>query len=126
MQTLLTLEALSLQVQSLSEEHVNRAPFTGILTRLDEPSTRAPSGSEGHLVLMHQEAAQRALSSLLGMGVNCTADLKGHAKQSKIGVITGATIEGCDLVISGFLYEKDFPDEIAAIRAEKDRLGMSY
>ena len=123
---MLVLDALSLQVPLLSEEHVNRAPFTGILTRIDEPSTRPPNGSDGHLVLMPYAAAEKALPSLLGMGVNTADNLRGHAKQAKIGVITAASIDGQDLVISGHLYEKDFPDEVEAIRAEKDRLGMSY
>lgn len=122
---LVTLEALSLQLPVVGAT-VNRAPFTGILTRLDEPSTRPPNGSEGHLVLMPSDVAAQALASLLGMGVNTTDDFRGHAKQSKIGVITDARIDGQDLVISGILYDKDFPEEVAAIRADKERLGMSY
>ena len=121
------LEALSLRIPTvLSEEQVNRAPFTGILTRVDEPSTRPPNGSEGHCVLMPRAAAERALPSLLGMGVNSATNLREHAKKMKIGIITDASIDGNDLVVSGILYEKDFPDEVDAIRAEKDALGMSY
>ena len=123
---MVVLEALSLQMPVLSEGDVNRAPFTGILTRINEPSTRPPNGSDGHCVLMPQAAAEKALPSLLGMGVNSAANLREHAKRLKIGIITNASIDGNDLIISGLLYDKDFPDEIQAIRDEKDHLGMSY
>ncbi|MGB6133443.1 MAG: hypothetical protein WBG54_16810, partial [Acidobacteriaceae bacterium] len=31
--------------------HPNRMPFSGVLTLVDEPSTRPPSGARGHRVV---------------------------------------------------------------------------
>jgi hypothetical protein len=50
----------------------------------------------------------------------------GHDAQAKIGVITGATIEGSDLRIEGFVYAADFPEEAAFIKANKNNLGFSF
>jgi len=110
--------------------HPNRAPFTGILTLLDVPSTKAPGGSAGHLVLIREVDAKRMLPSLIGMGVNYRDDAKGHDQARKIGVITEAKIVDIDgtaaIAVAGLLYEADFPDEVAGIRANKHELGMSF
>ena len=52
--------------------HPNRIPFEGVLTVVDEASTRAPSGARGHRVILARAAALEALPSLLGMAVGCT------------------------------------------------------
>jgi len=37
--------------------HPNRAAFEGVLTIVDMPSQRAPSGAKGHLVVLTKRAA---------------------------------------------------------------------
>ena len=50
--------------------HPNRAAFSGVLTMVDVPSQRAPSGAKGHLVVLTKRAAEAALPSLLGMALD--------------------------------------------------------
>jgi hypothetical protein len=121
----IVLEAMSLEVPEV-EDHPNRAPFKGVLTYLDQASDHPPGGSGGKRVIMTKASAEKALPSLLGMGVDLTENLDGHDAQKKIGVITGADIEENAIVIAGFLYEADFPEEVRRIQASKARLGWSY
>lgn len=107
-------------------EHPNRVPFSGVLTRVDAPSDRAPSGAAGHRVILPRGVAERALASLLGMAVGYTPGLRGHDARRKIGVITRAEISGDRLEVSGYLFGKDFPEVLREMRARSDRLGMSY
>lgn len=122
---LANLEAMSLAVPA-TPGHVNKRPFSGILTRIDEASDGPPGGSGGRLVLVTKACAEKALSTLLGMGIDCRADFNDHKASHKIGVITDANIEGNAIVIAGHFFEKDFPDEMAKIDAQKSRLGFSY
>ena len=120
------LDALALDLPVLAEEHPNKAPFRGVLTRIDEPSTRPPNGSQGHRVLIPRAVAELALASLAGMPIDCSLNLKDHDKKNVIGVIEGGRIEGKDLVVEGYLLEKNYPDEVAEIRSKRSQLGMSY
>lgn len=72
--------------------HPNRAPFRGVLTLVDTPSDRSPSGANGHRVLLTRTACERALPSLLGMGLDYAPALDSHDAQRKIGIITEANI----------------------------------
>jgi hypothetical protein len=121
----LVLQAMSLNI-SLGDGHPNKMPFSGVLTRIDEPSDRPPEGSGGRLITISAEAAEKALQSLLGMAVDYEPNLDGHDPQAKIGVITAATIEGNAIVIEGFIYAADFPEAAAEIKASQDLLGFSY
>lgn len=118
-------QAASLDMPNV-EDHPNRMPFKGVLVKVDEPSDAPPGGSGGHLTYIPSAVAEAALESLLGMGVDFTADFSGHNTRQKIGLITEATVEGDSLHIEGFLYAKDFPAECERIRTEKDKLGFSY
>lgn len=120
-----TLQAMALDVPEVAD-HPNRMPFSGILVRLDEPSDKAPHGSNGSRTLISKEVAEAALPSLLGMAIDFKPDLGGHDSKSKIGVITEAWIDGNAIWIAGFLYAHDFPEECARIKREKDALGFSY
>jgi len=97
-----------------------------VLTRLDAPSDRAPSGAAGHRVLLTRAAAERALASLLGMAVDYAPGLRGHDVRRKIGIITRAEIVGDRLEVAGHFFGKDFPDILREIRAQREHLGMSY
>ncbi|HSE49734.1 MAG TPA: hypothetical protein VLA96_11045 [Terriglobales bacterium] len=132
--------------------HPNRLPFRGVLTLVDSPSERAPAGARGHRVLLTREAAERALPSLLGMGLDFTPSLDGHDARRKVGVITSAEIVELSsahgprpsaateldgrrpktddrrlaLEVAGYLFAKDFPDVVRELRAAGQSLGMSY
>lgn len=121
----LHLEAMALAIPD-SSKHPNRVPFSGVLTVLDTPSDRAPSGAAGHRVVMPSRVAEAALPSLLGMAVDYAPGLRGHDVRRKIGVITSAEVRGRKLEISGYLFGKDFPDVVRELRARRERLGMSY
>jgi hypothetical protein len=101
-------------------------PFSGVLTLLDVPSNKAPHGSQGKRVIMTTAAATKALPSLLGMAVNYLESQDGHSVNAKVGLITGAVIEGKAIKIDGFIYARDHPQAAAKIRANKRRLGFSY
>src|ERR1017187_7194982 len=108
---------------AVSEMHPNRMQLRGVLCRLDEASTKAPNGSDGHRILVPSDTAKRRLSSLLNMGLNYAQTLDGHAQKRKVGVIDKAWIDGKDLRIEAIIWKHDFPE------AEKDLkqkgLGMS-
>jgi len=111
--------------------HPNRLPFEGCLTLLDVASDRAPSGARGHRVVLTREAAETALPSLLGMAVDYKAGWDGHDARQKCGIITAAHIEGKRLLVSGFLFARDYPEfgkEFGGVQAAgvTDSMGMSY
>lgn len=109
------------------EEHPNRVAFEGVLTVVDEPSTRAPSGARGHRVVLTRAAALAALPSLLGMAVDFTPAWDGHDARRKCGVITEADVVGRQLKVSGYLFAKDFPEVMRYLRRSEPReMGMSY
>ncbi len=120
-----TLEAMAIEVPKVPD-HPNRVPFSGILTRLDEPSDRAPNGTNGKRVVLPKAAAEKALPSLLGMAVDMTDEFDGHNVKKKIGLITEATIDGDAIRIKGFFYAADFPTEVKDIQAYREQLGFSF
>ncbi len=109
--------------------HPNRLPFEGVLTLVDVPSDKAPSGSRGHRVILTRQAAEAALPSLLGMAVGYKAGWDGHDARQKCGIITAAELEGNRMVVSGFLFARDFPEvgpELEKFLAQDGAMGMSY
>ena len=121
----ISFEAMALEVPPV-DDHPNRMPFRGVLTRIDQPSDAPPGGASGKRTLIPHSVAEAALPSLLGMAIDYTDDFDGHDRQQKIGLITEAQIVGDGLEIAGFFYAKDFPAQCERIRAEKDALGFSY
>jgi hypothetical protein len=105
--------------------HPNRLPFEGVLTLVDVPSDKAPSGSRGHRVVMTREAADAALPSLLGMAVDYKAGWDGHDARQKCGIITSAEIDGRKLTVAGYLFARDFPEMEGKIQTD-GLMGMSY
>jgi hypothetical protein len=105
--------------------HPNRLPFEGILTLVDVPSDKAPSGARGHRVVLTREAAEAALPSLLGMAVDYKAGWDGHDARQKCGIITAAQVEGNRLGVAGYLFARDFPEMEQRVRVE-GAMGMSY
>lgn len=103
--------------------HPNRAAFRGVLTTVDVPSQRAPSGAKGHLVVLTKQAAEAALPSLLGMALDYSPALDRHDVRRKVGVITRAEIVGRSLELGGYLYARDCPEIVKEI--EKSRRGAT-
>lgn len=89
---------MNIELQSMAIDlppvggHPNRLAFCGVLTLLDSPSDRPPSGARGHRVLLTREAGEAALPSLLGMGLDYAAGLDRHEPRRKVGIITEAEI----------------------------------
>src|ERR1700733_7090862 len=109
--------------------HPNRLPFEGVLTLVDVASDKAPSGAKGHRVVLTRAAAEAALPSLLGMAVDYKAGWDGHDARQKCGIITAAHIEGKRLLVSGFLFARDYPEfgkEFGGVNAAAGSDGMSY
>ena len=121
----MNLDALAIEMPRVAA-HPNRVPFTGVLTTLDSPSDRPPAGSRGHRVLLTKSAAEQALPSLIGMALDYTPAFDGHDSRRKAGIITSADIVGNELIVSGYLFARDFPDLMRELRAGSGKLGMSY
>jgi len=117
----LSLESMAIEMPAVFG-HPNRVAFRGVLTVVDVASDRAPSGARGHRVMLTRKAAEDAIPSLLGMAMDYSPRLDAHDTRRKIGVITRANIVGRELVISGFLYGRDFPEIVAEI----GRAGVSH
>jgi hypothetical protein len=105
--------------------HPNRLPFEGVLTLVDVPSDRAPSGSRGHRVVLTRAAVEAALPSLLGMAVDYKAGWDGHDARQKCGIISSAELDGRRLNVAGYLFARDFPEIEQGIGIEGS-MGMSY
>jgi len=119
-------EAMSVQMPRV-EGHPNRVPFDGVLTVVNTASDKAPAGARGHRVMLMQDAAEKALPSLLGMAVDYRPGWDGHDARRKIGILTDANLIGQRLVVRGYLYARDFPDVAQAIQAHlPEAMGMSY
>ena len=108
------LESMAVEMPEV-KGHPNRAAFRGVLTVVDVPSERAPSGSGGKRVLLTKRAAEAAIPSLLGMAVDYAPSLDRHDVKRKVGVITRAEVVGRNLEVSGYLYAKDFPEIVGEI-----------
>jgi len=118
------LESMAVELPEV-EGHPNRAEFRGVLTIVDVPSQRAPSGSKGHRVVLTRAAAEEALPSLLGMALDYAPSFDRHDARRKVGVITSAEIVGRSLEIGGYLYAKDFPEVVEEI-ARSGRRAVEF
>jgi hypothetical protein len=132
------LESMAIQMP-IVEHHPNREGFRGVLTLVDVASDKPPAGARGHRVVLSRMAAEAALPSLLGMGLDYSPSLDRHDTRRKVGVITRAEIVGKDLELGGHLFARDFPEIVKEISksgkqgvrrrlaaASPQSLGMSY
>jgi hypothetical protein len=120
------LEAMAVKIPPV-DGHPNRVAFGGVLTVVNAASDKAPAGARGHRVMLTREAAEKALPSLLGMAVDYRPGWDGHDARRKIGLLTEANLIGQQLVVSGYLYARDFPEVAKEILAHApEALGMSY
>jgi hypothetical protein len=123
------LDAMAIALPVVAQ-HPNRLPFEGVLTLVDAPSDRPPSGARGHRVLLTSEAVERAVPSLLGMALDYAPTLDRHDARRKIGIITSAELEPgpnntSKLAVSGYLFAQDFPELVSEMQGSQ-QLGMSY
>jgi hypothetical protein len=120
------LEAMAITMPEVAD-HPNRVPFEGVLTVVDEASTRPPSGARGHRVILTRDAAKAALPSLLGMAVDFAPKWDGHNARMKCGIITEADVVGNQLRVGGYLFGRDFPEVVQQIEYNvSGTMGMSY
>ena len=140
------IESMAIEMPEVAA-HPNRVAFRGVLTFVDVASDSAPSGARGHRVMLKRAATERAIPSLLGMGLDYAPQLDRHDARRKVGVITQAEISDSgaslrmdgrgrpsphnqpaqSLAVGGFLYARDFPELVREIRAKGPKvLGMSY
>jgi hypothetical protein len=108
------LESMALEMPEV-KGHPNRVAFRGVLTVVDIPSDRAPSGAQGKRVVLTRRAAEAAIPSLIGMAVDYAPSLDRHDARRKVGVITRADVVGNNLEVGGYLYAKDFPEIVEEI-----------
>lgn len=114
------IEAMAIAMPEV-KGHPNRVAFRGVLTVVDMPSQKPPSGSKGHLVVLSRSAAEAALPSLLGMALDYSPSFDRHDVRRKVGVITQADLVGRNLELSGYLFARDFPEIVDEI--EKTERG---
>jgi hypothetical protein len=121
------LESMAIEMPRVPG-HPNREPFRGVLTLVDVLSDRPPAGARGHRVVLTRAAAEAALPSLLGMGLDYHPTLDRHDTRRKVGVIVRAEILGRKLELGGYLFAKDFPEIVREIgrssRASPDLAGF--
>jgi hypothetical protein len=65
--------------------------------------------------MLTKKAAEAALASLLGMGLDYSPTLDRHDVRCKVGVITSADIVGRNIELGGYLYARDFPEIVQEI-----------
>lgn len=106
-------------------DHPNKAPFEGTLFYVDTPSESAPSGTQGKKLYIPKDVAESALPSLVGMGVDRDYWLDDHDETNKIGIIEEAWIDGNAVKVKGYLFAKDFKDQVDEIREYQGSIGMS-
>jgi hypothetical protein len=117
----LTVESMAIALPTV-KGHPNRTGFRGVLTTVDAASDKPPAGARGHRVLLTRRAAEAAIPSLLGMGLDYAPSLDRHDARRKVGVITSAEIVRRGIEIGGFLYARDFPEVVEEIgRSTIDR-----
>ena len=117
---MIELESMAVEMPEV-EGHPNRAAFRGVLTVVDAPSTRAPSGSGGKRVVLTRAAAEAGLASLIGMALDYAPSFDRHDMRRKVGVITSADVVGRNLEVGGYLYAKDFPEVVEEIAKSRHR-----
>jgi hypothetical protein len=110
----LSVESMAIEMPAV-HGHPNRLSFRGVLTIVDVASDKSPAGARGHRVLLTRRAAEAAMPSLMGMGLDYSPALDRHDARRKIGVITRAEIVGRVIEVGGFLYARDFPEIVKEI-----------
>ena len=120
----IALASMALEMPEV-KGHPNRVGFRGVLTVVDAPSQRAPSGARGRRVILPRMVAEAALPSLLGMALDYAPSFDRHDVRRKVGVITSADVIGRNLEVGGYLYARDFPEIVEEIAKEGKQVGKA-
>lgn len=131
-----TLKGIKLNFAD-DEGGLNRLPFSGTCLFTDTISNGTPEGAIKP-VLFPTEEVQKAVDTMVNMGVNCVfpdpdswafydpSDIfSGHDPRNKIGTVTSASLVGNEMQISGVLWDYDFPDIADLYMSAKNSLGFS-
>jgi len=110
----LSVDSMAIEMPAV-HGHPNRVSFRGVLTTVDVASDKSPAGARGHRVMLTRGAAEAAIPSLMGMGLDYSPAMDRHDARRKIGVITRADILGRVIEVGGFLYARDFPEVVQEI-----------
>ena len=118
-----------------SPERLNWLPFTGTCLFADQPSDGIPSGGVDKPVRFPSAELDKALGSMVDMGVDCEwpdefwdgpeEAFSGHDDRFKIGVVKTSVLKDNEMVISGGLWSNDFSDICDMYRNAKASLGFS-
>ena len=130
-----------------STERLNWLPFTGTCLFADQPSDGIPSGGVDKPVRFPSAELDKALDSMVDMGVDCEwpdeddgddhdefgrktscgpeEAFSGHDDRFKIGVVKTSVRKDNEMVISGGLWSNDFSDICDMYRNAKASLGSS-
>ena len=118
-----------------SPERLNWLPFTGTCLFADQPSDGIPSGGVDKPVRFPSTELDKALDSMVDMGVDCEwpdefwdgpeEAFSGHDDRFKIGVVKTSVLKDNEMVISGGLWSNDFSDICDMYRNAKASLGFS-
>lgn len=123
----------SLSNVSMSAEN-NKMIISGCITKIGEPSTEAPCGTNGKRAVFTKESVDACMQSFVGMPLNCTypdgffADgtelFTGHGEKN-IGYIREVHADGDKLMAEMVVWKDRFPDEAYMILNGVDALGFS-
>lgn len=118
-----------------NQERLNWLPFTGTCLFADQPSDGIPSGGVDKPVRFPSAELDKALDSMVDMGVDCEwpeefwdgpeEAFSGHDDRFKIGVVKTSVRKDNEMVISGGLWSNDFSDICDMYRNAKASLGFS-
>ena len=111
--------------------HPNKIPFYGVVAFLGTQSNKMLAGSRGRRIILHEDVAKNAISTLLETGVSYSSLFDKHDVQKKIGVVTWVGIIEKELCIAGHLFGKDFPEVLDVITTNSSSvtstsLGLSF
>lgn len=128
LETPIEVETESLETLEASNPNSNKAPFQGVLFRIDEPSETAPSKGSAYPLFIPRDVAEKAMESVNaanGLPLDADDSLDKHANEHIIGIMNSAEIEGSDFVVKGHLFPWNQKDKVGAIALNQDDLGMS-
>ena len=117
--------------------HPNKMLWTGIVCRVGSPSTYAPCGTGGKLLVLTEEAATAAAPSMVNMPLNCEwpddfwnseaheEAMTGHDLDNVIGTVTEAKVDNGAFICSGIIWKQNFPDVAYLVNNAVESLGFS-
>lgn len=112
------------QIQIDVEANGNLHPIRGVLFRVDEVSESVPSVGPGLPLYIPRDVAERCLN-VANMPLEASEDLAAHDHDGTCGVMASAEIVNNDFSVSGYLWNYNHSEKVAAILAAQEKLGMS-